>query len=70
MSDGKKQPNPLRDPVGFLLRSSIMFLFAVIALNIAITYLEQIMGWLVGGAALVAALWIGSALVRWHKSRW
>lgn len=68
MSDDKKPS--FKDPVGWFLRSSVALLFAVIALNLAITYLKAVLPWLIGGAALICAAWSVSAFTRWRKSRW
>jgi hypothetical protein len=49
---------------------SLLILGAVIALQLAVVFLEPILPWIVGGVALVAGVWIVVAIVRWRRSRW
>lgn len=70
MSDDKKDPSPLRNPLGWMFHASLLVLGSVIALNVAIAYLRPILPWLVGTIGLVAAVWLVVAVVRWRRSRW
>lgn len=70
MSDDEKPGSPLKNPVGWVLHTSLTLLGAVIALNLTVVYLRPILPWLIGGAGLIAATWITVAIVRWRRSRW
>lgn len=67
MSDDKKL---FTNPLGWILRSCVMFLGAVIALNVAITLLQPILPWIFGGFALASAVWLIVKIVQWQRSRW
>lgn len=70
MGDETKPGSPFKDPAGWILRASLTLLGAVIALNLAVTFLRPILPWIIGGGALVVATWITVAIVRWRRSRW
>jgi hypothetical protein len=64
----EKKPSIKSLPERFL-HACLMFLGAVIALNIAVMCLQPLLPWLVGGVALVTTAWLVVALVRWISSR-
>lgn len=70
MSGEKKSDSPVRNPMAWIFHTSLLLLGAVIALNLAISFLHPILPWLVGGIALAATAWITVAIVRWRRSRW
>jgi hypothetical protein len=70
MSGEKKPESPLRNPVEWIFRVSALLLGAVIALNLAVSFLQPILPWLLGGAGLAALGWATAAIVRWRRSRW
>jgi hypothetical protein len=70
MSDEKKDPSPMRNPIAWVFHASMLLLGAVIALNLAIAYLRPILPWVVGGSLLVGITWLVVAIVRRRRSRW
>jgi membrane protein YdbS with pleckstrin-like domain len=70
MSDEKKEPSPMKNPIAWVFRASVLLLGAVIALNVAIAYLQPILPWIIGGIALAAVGWLVVAIIRWRRSRW
>ena len=66
-SDEKK---PMRSPIRWLFDSALLVLGAVIALRVAIGYVEPIMPILIIVAATVALVWIVVAVIRWRANRW
>ncbi|HEX3786120.1 MAG TPA: hypothetical protein VHX38_41260 [Pseudonocardiaceae bacterium] len=70
MSDEKKEPSPMKNPIVWVFRASVLLLGSVIALNVAVAYLQPILPWLIGGIGLAAATWLVVAIVRWRRSRW
>lgn len=70
MSGEKKTDSPVRNPMAWIFHASLLLLGAVIALNLAVTFLRPVLPWLVGGVALTAMTWVVVALVRWRRSRW
>lgn len=70
MSGEKKPESPLRSPVEWVFRSSLMLFGAVIALNLAVSSLKPILPWLISGIGLVACTWLMVTVVRWKRSRW
>lgn len=69
MSDDKV-PSPMRNPIGWVFRASLLFLGAVIALNLGIAYLRPILSWIIGGILLAGMAWAVVAITRWRRSRW
>jgi hypothetical protein len=67
MSGEKK---PMVNPFAWIFHASALLLGAVIALNIAVTFLRPILPWLIDGFALAATAWITIAVIRWRRSRW
>lgn len=65
--DDKK---PLTSPIRWLFNASWMVLGAVIALRMAVCYIQPIWPWIVGMVALFGVIWVAIALVRWRRSRW
>jgi hypothetical protein len=70
MSDEKKEPSPMKNPIAWVFRASVLLLGSVIALNVAIASLRPILPWLIGGIGLAAATWLVVAIIRWRRSRW
>jgi hypothetical protein len=70
MNGGKKPEYPVRNPFVWVFHASLLLLGAVIALNLAVTFLCPVLPWLIGGFALAATTWITIAVVRWRRSRW
>jgi membrane protein YdbS with pleckstrin-like domain len=70
MSGERKPENPMKSPVEWIFRVSMLLFGAVIALNLTVVFLRPILPWLVGGIALLAATWITVAVLRWRRSRW
>lgn len=69
MSD-EKTPSPMKNPFLWVFRASMLLLGAVIALNVAVGYLQPILPWLIGGVLLAGSVWITVAIMRWRRSRW
>lgn len=59
-----------RSPFRWLFDSMLLLLGAVIALNLAICYVQPILPAMVGIAAAVALLWVVVAVARWRRNRW
>lgn len=72
MSDKKKQKkdDPVRSPVERFWHAALLVLGAVIALNLAISFLRPILPWLIGGLVLVGLGWLAIAIARWRRSQW
>jgi hypothetical protein len=70
MGSEKKSESPMKNPAQWIFRTSVLIFGAVIALNMAVTYLRPILPWLIGGLGLAATTWVVIAVVRWRKSRW
>jgi hypothetical protein len=70
MSGEKHSGAPFGNPVERVFRISALLLGAVIALNLAVAFLQPILPWLLGGAGLAALGWATAAIVRWRRSRW
>ena len=70
MGGEKKDQSPVRNPIEWIFRVSVLLLGAVIALNLAIAFLRPILPWIIGGIALAATAWLVIAIVQWRRSRW
>jgi len=70
MRGGKKSEFSVKSPFEWVFHACLLLLGAVIALNVAVTFLRPVLPWLIGGIALAATAWITVALVRWRRSRW
>jgi hypothetical protein len=70
VGEEKKGPWPMRSPFEWVFRASALLLGAVVALNLAITFLRPILPWIIGGVLLVLLGWLVVAIVRWRRSRW
>ena len=66
-ADEKK---PVRSPIRWLFDSALLMLGAVIALRVAIGYVQPIVPVLIIVAATVAVASIVVAVVRWRANRW
>ena len=53
-----------------VFRACVLILGAVIALNLAVAYMQSILPWIVGGVLVIGAVWFGIVIVRWRRSRW
>jgi len=67
VDDGK---SPMRRPVEWVFRASMLVLGAVIALNLAIAFMRPILPWLIGGVVVAGVIWFMVAVERWRRSRW
>jgi membrane protein YdbS with pleckstrin-like domain len=65
--DDKKLPT---SPIRWLFNASLMVLGSVIALQLAVCYIQPIWPWIVGMIALFGVIWLVIALARWRQSRW
>lgn len=70
MGDDKKPGTPMSNPFAWVFRASMLLLGAVIALNLAITWLCAILPWLISGVAVLAVGWIVVAIVRWRRAKY
>lgn len=71
MTDKKqKKDDPVRGPVERFWHAALLVLGAVIALNLAISFLRPILPWLIGGLVLVGAVWLALAIARQRRSQW
>jgi hypothetical protein len=70
MTDDKKDLPSLGNLAARVFRASGLILGAVIALNIAIVFVEPLLPWIIGGIAAVCVTWIVVAVARWRRSRW
>jgi hypothetical protein len=64
VSDEKK------NPVARVFHASMLLVGTAIALNLAVSFLQPILPWLLAGAGLVGVTWATVAFVRWRRSRW
>lgn len=62
--------DPMRNPVEWVWRTSLLILGAVIALNLAICLIRPWLPWLGAAVLLAAAAWLTVFIVRWRRSRW
>lgn len=62
--------NPPRSYVALLFQSALLILGAVIALRLAVSYVQPILPWIIGGIVVIAFAWIVVALARWRRNRW
>lgn len=67
---GSDKGSPLHDPGAWFLRTCLLVLGAVIALNLAVAYLRVILPWLIGTLAFAAIVWVVVAVARWWRSRY
>jgi len=65
--DDKK---PMTSPIRWLFNASLMVLGAVIALRMAVCYIQPIWPWIVGAVVSCGVIWVVIALMRWRRSRW
>lgn len=70
MSGEKKPEAPVKSPIEWVFRASVLLLGAVIALNLAVAFLRPILPWVLGGIGLVVITWVAVAVMRWRRSRW
>lgn len=60
----------MRGPAEALFRAALFILGAVIALNIAITYLRPILAWLIVGVVLAITTWSILMIRRLRRDHW
>lgn len=60
----------LASPFTWLFHTSLLLLGTVIALRLAVCYLQPILPWVAGAIGLGTAIWVLVAIVRWRRSRW
>jgi hypothetical protein len=70
MTGEKKPESPVKSPIEWVFRASVMLLGAVITLNLAVAFLRPILPWILGGIGLVVTTWVAVAVGRWRQSRW
>jgi len=70
VGEEKKGPWPMRSPIEWVFRASALLLGAVIALNLAIAFLQPILPWVIGGMLVAFVGWLVVAIVRWRRSKW
>jgi len=70
VGDTKQDHNPMRNPFRTVFHGSLLVLGAVIALNLAVAYLQPILPWIVGAIGIAFVIWLVVVLVRWRRSRW
>jgi membrane protein YdbS with pleckstrin-like domain len=71
MSGDKKSGGPsVGNPFQRAFHICLLLLGAVIALNLAVTFLQPILPWIVGGIVLISAIWIVVKVVAWRRSKW
>jgi membrane protein YdbS with pleckstrin-like domain len=70
MSGEKKDHPSVTSPIEWIFRASLLLFGAVIALNLAVAFLQPILPWILGGLAVVSVVWLTVAIVRWRRSRW
>ncbi|MDT0309665.1 hypothetical protein RM780_22290 [Streptomyces sp. DSM 44917] len=69
MTNNKKPEEPM-NPMEQLLRTSVLILATVIALNLAVVLLRPILPWVITGGALAAVIWLTVTVERWRRSKW
>jgi uncharacterized membrane protein YdbT with pleckstrin-like domain len=67
MTDKK---DPVNNPLQWLWRTCLLIFGSVLALNLAVAYLEPIMPWIIGAAVVALVLWVAISVIRWRRSRW
>lgn len=67
MGDDK---NPLRSPIEWVFRASLLLLGAVICLNLAVCFVRPLVPWIGGALVAVVIVWITVAVIRWRRSQW
>lgn len=66
----QKKDDPMRSPVEWFWHAALLVLGAVIALNLAISFLRPILPWLIGGLVFAGVGWLAVALVQYKRNRW
>lgn len=57
-------------PFVWLFHTSLLVLGTVIALRLAVCYLQPIWPWIAGAIGLGVVVWLLVALIRWRRNRW
>jgi len=57
-------------PFTWLFQTSLLLLGTVIALRLAVCYLQPIWPWVAGAIGLGIFIWVLVAIIRWCGSRW
>jgi hypothetical protein len=70
VADDKKEVPSVRGLATRVFRACVLVLGAVIALNLAVAYVQPILPWIAGGVLGVGAAWLGIAIIHWRRSRW
>lgn len=70
MADDKKDLPSASGLPSRVFRACVLILGAVLALNLAVAYVQPILPWIVGVGLAIGAVWSGIAIVRWRRSRW
>ncbi len=63
-------PTRSRDPFRWIWQACLFIFGSVVLLNLAVAYLQPILPWLIGAAAVALLLWVIVSVIRWHRSRW
>ena len=64
------EKRPMRSPIRWFFDSAILILGAVIALRLALGYVQPILPMIIIATAVIAAVVVIIAIVRWRRSRW
>jgi hypothetical protein len=70
VGEQKKDVPSVGSGIARMFHASLLILGAVIALNLAVAYVQPILPWIIWGIALSATSGIVIAIWRWRKSRW
>ncbi|WUI02871.1 hypothetical protein OHR68_14040 [Spirillospora sp. NBC_00431] len=57
-------------PFQTVFRASLLVLGTVLALNMAVAYLQPIVPWLIGAVVIAGIVWGVVAVTRWRRSQW
>lgn len=65
-----KEDKSMRRPAESLFHAALFILGAVIALNIAIAYLQPILPWLCAGFVIGMTVWVIVLVRKWRRDPW
>lgn len=70
MSPVGEDKRPLSGPFERVFHASLMLLGAVIALNLAVSFLRPLLPWIAVSLGVVSVVWIVVVVIRWRRSKW
>ncbi|MEA5117007.1 MAG: hypothetical protein VB036_05235 [Propionicimonas sp.] len=70
LEEKKKEPVVRKGIFQWLFQAALLTLGTVIALSVALSYLEPIWPYLLAFVVLIAAIWVVIAVARWRRGRW